>query len=64
MDKKTRDLVVRLCTQIGAAMEDLSPDLLFTRGMSDVEIIALLDRLDGVLAELQKVASQLRRITS
>lgn len=47
MEERTRDHASRLCTRIGASMEDHSADLLFTRCMSEVEIVALLNRVEG-----------------
>lgn len=62
MEEKTRDGVARLCTRIGAAMEDRSAELLFARSMSDAEIAAMLERVECALTEMQMTANHLRKL--
>lgn len=60
MDEKTKDCVARLCTRIGASMEDQSAELQFTRGMSETEIVALLNRVESALSEMQELVGRAR----
>lgn len=62
MDEKTKDRVSRLCTRIGASMEDQSADLLFTGAMNEVEIVALLNRVESALSEMQGLVGRVRTL--
>lgn len=43
-------------------MKDHSADLLFTRGMSEVEIVALLNRVESALSEMQGLIGRVRTL--
>lgn len=41
-------------------MEDQSAELQFTRGMSETEIVALLNRVESALSEMQELVGRAR----
>lgn len=57
MDRDTRDLIDRLCTQAGMIMEDCSPAFLTTRGIDEGEIPRLLQDLAGEAVKVRDLVN-------
>lgn len=57
MDKDTRALVIKLCTQVGMKMEDVSAPTIMCGGLSD-------NQLCGLVAEITAAAEFIRAIAT
>ncbi|UKK86179.1 hypothetical protein L7H23_08805 [Sphingopyxis sp. BSN-002] len=63
MDDDHRDLVARLCTEVGIIMEDMSPVALMIGGR-DTELRERLDQLDRAIGEMTALIAAARVVAT
>lgn len=63
MDKDTRALVIKLCTQAGMKMEDVSAPAIMCGGLSDNQLCELVAEIAAAAEFIQAIATAASALT-